>query len=172
MEKNEVNGLLDQMCQEISRIENSRIPNVSKDYILNLSKLVEEENILQYIIERMETEDVIHLDDVLCEILKIDGMNLTEKQMVKLAALPAKHPFYFEENIIACIIDSVEDKISHTTIEKIARSLERNTDDFFSDYLDCLWDNIFRDDITEKEKEKARKIYEETKDWFFDKGWL
>ena len=51
MEKNEINGLLDQMCQEISRIENSRIPNVSKDYILNLSKLGEEDNILQYIIE-------------------------------------------------------------------------------------------------------------------------
>jgi hypothetical protein len=172
MEKKQVYVLLDEMCQDIEIMENSRSANLGKAFVTNLATLTEEPNILQIIIDRMAKEDVPYLDEVLCHFTLIEGIDLTEKQMIQLAKIPSKSTIYSEDEIIGAIMMSVKNKISRPTIKKLALSLEKSADTFFSDYCDRLWDNIFKADITEEEKDKARRIYEETKDWFFDEGWL
>ena len=172
MKKEEINQLLDLMCQEMAYLEKAKNANISKDFTISLGKLAEVENILQHIIDRMYNENVPYLEEVLCNFVQLKGMNLNEKQMVKLSKVPTKSPIYSETDIVFAIMSCVEDKLSKTTIKKIALSLDHCADEFFSDYIDHLWENIFKDDISPKEKEKARKIYEETKDWFFDEGWL
>lgn len=171
MKKEQVFVLLDEMCKDIEMMENSRSSNISKAFITNLATLTEEPNILQIIIDRMSKEDVPYLDEVLCNFTLIEDINLTEKQMIQLAKIPSKS-IYSEDEVIGAIIMSVKNKISKPTIKKLALSLEKSADTFFSDYCDRLWDNIFKADISEEEKDKARRIYEETKDWFFDEGWL
>lgn len=171
MEKKQIFVLLDEMCKDIEVMENSRRANISKVFLTNLATLTEEPNILQIIIDRMAKEDVPYLDDVLCNFTLIEDINLTEKQMIQLAKIPSKS-IYSEDEVIGAIIMSIKNKISKPTIKKIALSLEKSADTFFADYCDRLWDNIFKADITEEEKDKARRIYEETKDWFFDEGWL
>lgn len=172
MEKKEIYGLLDQMCEEIAILEKSRKANIGNQFIKNLATLTEEPDILEIIVDRMDKEEVPYLDEVLCNFTNINELSLTEKQIIKLSKIPAKSPVYSEDEVIGCILSSVSNKLTKPTIKKIAKSLERNVDDFFRDYLDLLWDNIFKANITEEEKDKARRIYEETKDWFFDEGWL
>lgn len=172
MEKNEINVLLDEMCNDMMFVEVSRNCNISKRFFINLGKLASEENILQHIVERMENEDVPYLDEALCFFTEMEGLDLTEAQMRTLAKVTTKSGIYKEEDIICCIVNSVNSKLSKPTIRIIARTLERCADDFFSSYIDKLWDNIFQKNISKFEKEKAKKIYEETKEWFFDEGWL
>ena len=172
MNKQEIYVLLDQMCREMAIIEASHSANVSKDFILNLVKLVEIDDILDIIIERMEKEEVPLLDSILCNLVNIDEIHLTEKQMKKLVSITRKHVVYAEDDVIYCIIKSAGKKLPKSVIKKIALTLEHNADDFFASYIDYLWDNIFKEDLTEQQKDEARRIYEETKDWFFDEGWL
>ena len=172
MQKEEINVLLDQMCEDIACLEVSKNSNINKEFIADLAKLVEVDNILDYVIDKMKTQEVPYLDELLCYFVNIDGISLSEKQMKKLISITKKPHIYSEEDIIYCIIQSVDTKLSKAIIRKIASSLQYGAEEFFSNYIDLLWNNIFKDDITEDQKEEARRIYEETKDWFFDEGWL
>ena len=166
MKKEELDNILKKMCQRLESLD--RTGTVGKDFLKDLETITQEANICSYIIEKMAKEDIPLLDEVLVILIRDENMPLTEKEIVKLTTVPTT--IYCKDDFIECILDSIDEKLSKTTIRKIVKNFG-NDNDFLSDYLDLLWDKYLDEDDQEI-KRKKKLIFEDAREWFFDEKWL
>ena len=167
MKATELDNILKEMCQKLESVEFTD-RSVGKEFFQHLATLTAENNICTYIIEKMKKEDIPFLDEILVILVRDANIYLTEKEIVKLSTVPTT--IYSKEDFFECILDSVEERLPKTTIQKIVKNFGEDHS-FLSDYLDILWDK-FLDEEDPKLKHKKKLNFEEAKEWFFDKGWI
>ena len=167
MKKEELDNILKSMCNKLETIEfNER--SVGREFFQQLAIISAEPDICSYIINKMKEESIPYLDEVLVILVRDGEILLTEKEIVNLTTVPTT--IYSQEDFIDCIIDSVGDKLQKTTIKKIVKNFGSDCD-FCSSYLDLLWSNFIEEEDMEI-KRKKKIIYEEAKEWFFEKQWI